>query len=65
MPGDRFSTFLFESRRASELDTRAMLGPSPVQPGAFKVISAVLNVFAKLLLHLVLSLGPMEKPGGE
>jgi hypothetical protein len=59
---ERFTAFLFEPLMASELDARAALGLDTIDPGTFKVISAVLNVCAKLLLQVILGLRTMKKP---
>jgi hypothetical protein len=61
----RFVAFPFEPLTAAELDARAAFGLSAIQAGTFKIVGAVLDMRAKLLLDLIRDLIMMKKLTGN
>ena len=50
---------------AAKFDARAAFGLGAIQTGSFQIVGAVLDVGAKLLLHVLVELRTMKKPGGD
>jgi hypothetical protein len=50
---------------AAELDARPAFCLGTTEAGTCKIIGAVLDVRAKLLLHVILDVGTMEKLRGK
>jgi hypothetical protein len=62
--GDRFATFLFESFRASEFDSRSTLRFRATQTGQLESIRSELNVRSKLFIQIAFCLRPMQESCG-
>src|SRR5262245_49698949 len=61
----RLVTFLPEPFKAAELDARATFRFGAIQDGAFQIVSAVLDVGAKLLRYVFFNPRTMKKLGGN
>src|SRR5580700_716106 len=59
----RFAGFLLIADVTTELDTRTTLGFGARKTGALEIVSTMLNVGAKLLLHLGIHLRTLEESG--
>jgi hypothetical protein len=63
MGAEFFADFLFEALLSAEFDSRAPLCLGTGQPGTFQIVGAVLDMRAKLLLHLGVDLGTLKERG--
>ena len=59
----RFVALLFEALIAAELDAGAALGLGARKPGALEVVSTMLEMGAKFLVHLGVHLRTLEESG--
>jgi hypothetical protein len=62
---DCFVAFLLEPHTAAELDPRAPFCLGTIEAGTFQIVGAVLDMGAKLLLHLIRNLRRMKKFSGK